>query len=423
MSPLELTGAQILYFSFAASIILLIAFVFRPAAFLAAAFCACLVTTALMYVVHARPQIARPPMSEEAAIYRRQLDALSIEKEKLENRAIDAERKLSKALTDQIRFADTLVAFEESYPSSFIDTSPLHMRVKKAASDAQVLTAQLKGTEQRLLEVRGQLLEMTSANKMLQRNIDSLKELNREAQAALSELRRQNERLSARIRFVGSRLGARIVRQRKLEADLQAANLKSKSQLTSPETLCEALTNVELADVATDHRRLPERFGVLQGYKITLRKSDTTQISLRGIPPDFQQPDQHLDSALEAVAKKLQAAARGCSPQAVLVKSSANLQPITSKRPSSEYHYARAFQRYTEDPSTGALVETAPLALEQINITNPDLPDVRSAYVAEKLRRRPPLLDVHVGIISGEVAADSTRQPEILIFVPRHPVF
>ncbi len=422
MIPLELTGEHVLYLSFSGSIIALIAFVFRPSAYSAAAFSACLVSAALMYVAHARPQIARPPMSEESAIYRKQLDASSMEKDKLESRLVDAEQELSKAKNDQIRLADVLVAFEASFPGSRFDASPLHIRVKRAGEDGRALKEKLEGTERRLRETQGLLLEMTSANKILKSNLDSLSDRNTEAQATLSELRRQNQMLVTRVKFIGSRLAARIVQQRKLQADLQAAKIGAKPPLISHDTLCEPLADLELADVATDHRKLPERFGSLTGYKMTLRRRDRTEISLRGIPPGLQQPDEDLDLALEAVANKLGAATRGCSPRVVLVKASANLQPITSKRPSSEYRYAEAIKRYTENPSSGALVETITLALGDL-ITNSDLPDVRSAYVAEKLRRFPALRDVHLGIISGEVAADSTRQPEVIIFIPRQPIF
>lgn len=423
MIPLEPTGEQLLCLLIAGTVIALIWFLFRPSAYSAAAFSTCLVAAALMFVAHARPQIARPPMSEEAAIYRKQLDASNIEKDRLESRLADAERELSKAKFDQIRLAEALVAFEKNFPRSLLDAAPLHIRVNRAAEDGRALKAKIEVAEQRLLATQSLLLEMTNKTKILQSKADHLDELNIATQAALSDLRRQNRMLVARRQLVSSRLAARIVKQRKLQADLQTARLTASPHLTSNDTLCDPLTDIELAEVATDHRRLPERFGNLKGFKITLRKRDGTPISLRGIPPGLQQPDEHLDLALEALTNKLDAVGRGCSPQAVLIKTSANLQPIISKRPSSEYHYAQTIRRYTEDASTGALDETTALTLTEGDLTNSDLPDVRSAYVAEKLRRFPGLRDVHLGIISGEIAADSTRQPELLIFIPRQPLF
>ena len=220
---------------------------------------------------------------------------------------------------------------------------------------------------------------MSSANEILKKKIDSLSGLNSEAQAALSELRRDNKMLVTRLQFVGSRLAARIVQQRKLQADPQTARLEVNPLPSSDKTLCEPLTKLELADVAADQRHLPERFGALRGYKITLRKRDSTSISLTGIPQGLTQPDEHLEVALEALAKQLESATQGCCARAILVKASANLDPITSKRPSAEYQYAQTIQRYAENPTTGALSETAPLVLGQVNLTNSDLPDVRSA--------------------------------------------
>ena len=144
MGPLELSGESVLYLSFAGSVVLLIAFVFRPSAYSATAFCACLVTAALMYITHARPQIARPPMSEEAAIYHKQLEERSLEKDWLERRMGDVERELSKARLDQVRLAEALAAFEASFPASFLDASPLHIRVKRAGEETQALKAKLE---------------------------------------------------------------------------------------------------------------------------------------------------------------------------------------------------------------------------------------------------------------------------------------